>query len=215
MWNSIVAVVVAALSLLAGTAHPPLDDHLGDHFADGTKRLVEGSMVKGSSVTLVDLPVDFRRSATWAVALFDEAGLDMPALRYVHHGGDPVPCGGRAGVHHVVDGVSVIELCEPKPSTATEVMILHETAHAWAEHSLTDADRDAFQRLRGFSHWRNYEAVAWHENGTEQAAEILVWGLIDRPIRMIRINDAECGQLDAGYRVLTGQSPLHGFQDHC
>lgn len=216
MWNSsFIAAAIAILSLLTGTVHPPLDQVLGGHSSDTAKILVDGPIEKGSPVAVVDLPDDFRRSVMWAVGLFEEAGLDLPALRYIHHGGDPSPCRGRAGVHHVVGGVSVIELCEPEPSTATEVMILHETAHAWADHNLSDSDKVAFQQLRGFSHWRNYEMAAWHENGTEQAAEILVWGLIDRPIQMIRINDTGCEQLEAGFLVLTGEAPLHGFRDHC
>jgi hypothetical protein len=94
-------------------------------------------------------------------------------------------------------------------------MILHETAHAWIEHQLTPERKAAFRELRGWEHWRDYDAAAWHNNGTEQAAEIMVWGLIDRPLRMVRINQAGCGDLEAGYVTLTGQGPLHGFGDYC
>ena len=94
-------------------------------------------------------------------------------------------------------------------------MILHEIAHSWASVSLTEERKTDFQQLRGWQHWRDYEAAAWHENGTEQAAEIMVWGLIDRPMAIVRIYQTTCSDLDAGYRTLTGTAPLHGFEDMC
>jgi len=97
----------------------------------------------------------------------------------------------------------------------TQLMILHEMAHAWADRALTDERKASFQELRGWEHWRAHDEVAWHENGTEQAAEIMVWGLVDRPIPMLRIHQASCEELEAGYRTLTGAAPLHGFRDHC
>ena len=111
--------------------------------------------------------------------------------------------------------VSVIEICADELSFPTQGMVLHETAHAWAAHALTDDRKAQFQALRGFEHWRANDEVPWHENGTEQAAEILLWGLIDRPLAMVRINNTTCADLEAGFRTLTGQAPLHGFRDHC
>ena len=136
-------------------------------------------------------------------------------MRFMHHGGDTEPCLGRAGMHHPVEGVSVIEVCAIEASFATQVMILHETAHAWIDHQLTHERKAEFQVLRGWEHWRDYEGAAWHNNGTEQAAEIMVWGLIDRPLKMVRINQASCEELETGYVTLTGNSPLNGFRDYC
>ena len=163
----------------------------------------------------VDMPSDFVIAATWATDLFDEAGLALPSLRYVFHGDTPEPCRNRPGFRHMVDGLNVIEICSAEMSNATQGMILHETAHAFIDHTLTDERKAAFQELRGWTFWRNYEEAGWHENGTEQAAEIMVWGLIDRPLNMIRITQNSCDELDAGYRTLTGEAPLHGYRDAC
>jgi hypothetical protein len=65
------------------------------------------------------------------------------------------------------------------------------------------------------TYWRNYAEVPWHENGTEQAAEIMVWGLIDEPLGMARIYQTTCSDLEAGYRALTGTAPLNGLRDLC
>ena len=167
------------------------------------------------AVVMVDMPDHLREMAEWAVDLFEQADLDLPTLRFVHHMGATEPCRGRAGLHHVVDDVSVIEICATEADRATRVMILHETAHAWAAHDLAPERKSDFQELRGWTHWRDYEAAPWHENGTEQAAEIMVWGLIDEPLGMARIYQTTCSDLEAGYRALTGTAPLNGLRDLC
>jgi hypothetical protein len=80
---------------------------------------------------------------------------------------------------------------------------------------LTESRRAAFLRLRGLTEWRNDDPDRWHERGAEHAAEIMVWGLIDRPVRPVFIPDNTCADLLAGYVMLTGRSPLHGFTDRC
>jgi hypothetical protein len=172
-------------------------------------------MPADAAVEMVNMPAALADMAEWAVGLFDQAGLELPPVRFVHHGGDMDPCLGREGLHHSVDGVNVVEICATEASWPTQVMILHETSHAWTDGQLTPQRKAAFQELRGWEHWRDYEAAGWHNNGTEQAAEIMVWGLIDRPIRIARINQAGCDDLEAGYLTLTGQAPLNGFRDLC
>ena len=166
-------------------------------------------------VVMVDMPEALQDMAGWAVDLFDQASLELPVIRFVHHAGATKPCADRPGRHRFIDGVSVIDICATEPNKATRVMILHETAHAWAAHDLSPERKQEFQELRGWTYWRNHDAAPWHENGTEQAAEIMVWGLIDEPLGIVRIYDATCADLDAGYRALTGSAPLHGFRDLC
>ena len=49
-------------------------------------------------VEFVDLPADQVEIATWAVGLYDEAGLELPAIRFVSHGDDADACGGWFGL---------------------------------------------------------------------------------------------------------------------
>lgn len=209
MWNHVLATVIGINVLLSGSA--------GLSEADPVEVPVEAPVLvaEPAAVEMVNMPSEMAGMAEWAVDLFDQAGLELPPLRFVHHGGATEPCRGRAGLHHSVDGVSVIELCATEASFPNQVMILHESAHAWVDHQLTPERKDEFQDLRGWEHWRDYDAAAWHENGTEQAAEIMVWGLIDQPIRMIRIGQASCDELETGYVTLTEELPLNGFRDHC
>lgn len=201
MWDHVLAVVIAIGLALAVPAEPAMP--------------VEPPALEAPAVELIDVPPELAEMVYWAVDLFDQAGLELPPMRVIHHAADREPCRGRDGMHHAVDGVGVIELCATEASFPTQVMILHETAHAWIDHQLTVEQKAEFQKLRGWEFWRDYEAAAWHENGTEQAAEIMVWGLIDRPLRMIRIYQASCDELEAGYLTLTGQAPLNGFLDYC
>ncbi len=165
-------------------------------------------------VDVDDLPADLRRSVGWAIALFERADLTLPPLQFVHHGDDDLPCGGYRGVHEVRGARSVIGLCTTDTGPITDATILHELAHAWLEHHMPAARQADFQALRGYEHWRDH-GVGWGEQGCEQAAEILVWGLIDRPIGFVTFDDTGCDALDAGYRTLTGSAPLHGYRDLC
>ncbi len=205
MWNHLPRTVLSITAILAGT--------VGD--ASASTVVERHGQESPPQIEFVDMPTEFVAAAEWAIHLFDEAALDLPPIRYVFHGDSPEPCADRPGLRRSVGDVNVIEICTSEMSNATQGLILHETAHAWIDRNLSPGRKAAFQELRGWTYWRNYDAAAWHENGTEQAAEIMVWGLIDRPLAMVRINQNSCDELDAGYRVLTGQAPLHGYRDAC
>jgi hypothetical protein len=150
----------------------------------------------------------------WAHDLYDEAGLDLPPIDVVRHRSTD-PCQGRPGFHWHQDGRSRIDLCTRESGPAQEFLILHELAHAWDAHLLTDARREAFLRFRGLTAWRDDDLGRWHELGAEQAAEFIAWGLIDRPVRLVRFGPVTCDELAEGFRILTGSEPLHGFTSAC
>jgi hypothetical protein len=55
----------------------------------------------------------------------------------------------------------------------------------------------------------------WHDRGAEHAAEIIAWGLIDRPTRPGHIDQNSCEELLAAYTTLIGETPLHVFTEAC
>ena len=199
--RSVTALTVASLSFVL-----PVDE------GNATGPSTVAPETVGATVDATALPAPFADTVEWAVSLFGQAELELPPLRFEHHGDDREPCGGWMGVHRFDGERSTIGLCVTEVTPHVEATVLHETAHAWAAHSLTDERIAEFQQLRGWEEWR---ADKWHHSGSEQAAEILMWGLIDRPIGIVTINDHTCDALEAGYRTLTGQEPLHGFRDHC
>jgi hypothetical protein len=201
MWKILPNTVIALTSLLT--------------FGFVAQNEERPALARFEKIELVDIPEEFADMAHWAADLFEEAGLQLPPMRFVYHGDDQTPCSGWRGAHRHVDGRSTIDICTSDPGKVTAGLILHEAAHAWAAHELSDDRKADFQALRGWTYWSNHQDADWHENGSEQAAEMMVWGLIDRPVEIITINDHSCDDLDAGYRALTGQPPLHGYQDHC
>ena len=145
------------------------------------------------------------------IGLFDDAGLSLPSIRFVSFD-DPAECRGREGM--VVDRPEGLELrlCHNEATPTLEWVIIHELAHCWDRHELADDVRRAFVDLRGLPGWRE---GAWHERGAEHAAEVMVWGLIDRPVRPGHIDQNSCDELTDGYVTLTGREPLHGYCDLC
>jgi hypothetical protein len=174
-----------------------------------------------------DIPVDlYNASPTqaalveWALGRFAAAGLDPPALAAVTfppttlcrhgHTGLAISTGDR---YEVALCVTDDEICDEgdcsTPSLVAGRAVVHELAHVWTAATLSDADREAFLAARGLDAWTG-EDVAWADRGTEHAAEILTWGVMDPPVAVDRMPDAACDRLSAAYRALTGIAPLPG-----
>lgn len=145
----------------------------------------------------------------WAIGLYADAGLELPPLEFE---GYPTrePCRGGRGFYNGSRSPATIRICVP-----AESVFLHEIAHAWDDYALDDDRHEAFLELRNLEQWWDDSSTHWHMYGAEQAAQILVWGLIDRPIRIATIPDAGCADLWVGYVLLTGRPPLHGYTDLC
>jgi hypothetical protein len=173
-----------------------------------------GYLQSRPALELVGLDDTQSTMVTRAVALYAEAGLDLPPLVFV--AGDPVTgCGGHDGLHHPHDGWSEIDLCVDAETAAVFHTVLHEIAHAWATNDLDPQRKAAFMDQRDVTAWQDYETLAWEDNGTEQAAEIISWGVSDVPAPTVRIGEDSCAELLAGYEALTGVAPSYGLTDVC
>jgi hypothetical protein len=151
---------------------------------------------------------------TWATDLFDQAALPLPPVDFIHSETTDL-CSTREGLHRRTGDRSEIVICTDEAGPRAEFLVLHELAHAWDRHFLTDERRDAFLELRHLSVWQGPDPERWDEYGAEQAAEIVVWALMDRPIWPARITYESCADLRAAYETLTGSAPLHGFTEYC
>lgn len=128
-----------------------------------------------------------------AMDRFDTAGLALPALRiHVHPTTDG--CEGHVGLFSEDDAGSRIDLC-----TTVTGMILHELAHAWEHHAVSDATRQAFLDKTGLEAWSRSD-VDWEERGIEAAAQVIAWGLMDIPIT----NPGAFSDQLAQFELLTG-----------
>ena len=111
-----------------------------------------------------------REAADWAVAHFADARLELPELVIAIHASDEA-CEGFDGAFRAGEIPARLDVCNPH-----RLIILHELAHAWDHHTLTDALRQDFMDLRGLSAW-NDAGTPWKERGIEDLAEVIVWGL--------------------------------------
>ena len=157
-----------------------------------------------------------RRAADEALSLFAQADLPLPVLE-IHRHHDLGPCDGFEGLHRSSGERSIIDICTVETGDYEERMLIHELGHAWSEHFLTNDHKRAFQDLRGWTTWLDYKRAKWEDNGAEQAAEIIVWGLEDHPAfaYVVKISPNGCKDLHNGYVALTGREPLHGYTQPC
>ena len=152
-------------------------------------------------------------AVAWAQDRYREAGLSLPDMRISFHA-DTRPCEGARGGHLLEDDVSRVFICITEQGSTRELQIkrvlLHEFAHAWDHHALTDELRSKFMSYKGFPGWSL--EVPYDERASEDAAEIITWGLMDRPILLNSLHGIWSWEerLD-GYRILTGSAPPHGY----
>ncbi|MCP3994600.1 MAG: DUF3387 domain-containing protein [bacterium] len=185
-------------------------NHLAEAYRLATGRDVPGKSAHKAN-TRIDLTDEVDALVEEALDLFSAAGLDLPEIDII--GFDSIDeCFGRSGAAIHSDRRTEIHLCVDGTGIADDWVVIHELAHAWDHNTLDSTTRQAFLDLRGLDSWRDGE---WHERGAEHAAEIIVWGLIDRSVKPGRINQNSCSELLTGYETLTGGAPLHGHTDAC
>jgi hypothetical protein len=101
-----------------------------------------------------------------------------------------------------------IDLCTKESSEDyARKYALHEIAHAWAETNLDPGVMRRFIEARGLDAW-NDKRFPWKERGTEQAAEIIAWGLGDGEIAPALGEPLESKALAGLYDLLTGRAPI-------
>lgn len=135
-----------------------------------------------------------RELVAWATSRFDAAGLVFPSVAFIFRD-DLSECDGHVGLFYPESHLLLLCRLDKKS-------MLHELAHAWAADNLDADARDAFVRFRNLDNWNDHE-TSWDERGTEHAAEILTWGLMDRNMLVPWITESASGQKQGTYRLLT------------
>jgi hypothetical protein len=152
----------------------------------------------------------------WALGRFTESRLDLPEVKIQFHPSS-LECLGREGIYFLK--TQSLQMCSLSKRT-----MLHELAHAWADHAMNSEERQAFIDYRGLESW-NARDEAWAQRATEHIAEIIAWALMDVPIhvpdlvvdedgttetvyRLVLIPDSEVETLADAYRIITGADPI-------
>jgi len=135
--------------------------------------------------------------ARWAVARFERAGIEPPAVA-IHFHADASGCGGHLG--YAEDGR--VDVCTVLVNEMARRNLLHEMGHIWIDQNVSREERERFLELRGLLSW-NASSADWSERGYEQGAEIMAWGLGTR-ILTAQIPNNDPAQLAAAFEILTG-----------
>lgn len=166
-------LALTAAALLALGAHLPAPGSAGTH------NYVE--TVPARQTETVDPPGIYGADAEFAAVIesaidrFDSVGLNLPDLRIYYHS-DPSGCPGATAQFNQDGSGTRVDLC-----TQVEYTLLHELAHAWEYHTMSNATRQAYLELTGLPTWADPE-VDWEDRGIESAATAIAWGLLETPI---------------------------------
>jgi hypothetical protein len=154
----------------------------------------------------------------WALGRYATAGLPVPAPRSVAfppsvncvlHAGLAIDTGAGVDIQLCFDEAETCSGGECAATTDAQSTLLHELGHVWTVQYLDDATRAAFLEVRELEAW-SAPGVSRDELGTEHAAEILAWALLESDTWPARLPDNDCEDLAAGYRILTGMDPPRG-----
>lgn len=149
---------------------------------------------------------------------FVSTGLTPPSVDFIFHP-STFDCYGHVGHYYVK--TDTIHVCRLDKSA-----MLHELAHAWLHENLAAATITAFIRSRNLTSW-NAQDGSWKVRGTEHAAEIIAWALLDRnrlvrwvdedrveSYRLLTIPNSSPAELADGFELLTGKEPSERLLDN-
>ena len=144
------------------------------------------------------------RAIDWSIRRYREAGLEgMPDLDVYLHRSDE-PCDGGLGLYFA----GRIDLCTKASSEPYQrKFALHEMAHGWIEANVSTEVLQRFMDLRGIAAW-NDRSFDWKQRGTEQAAEVVTWGLGEGEIAPLLPEITDPETLARLFRLLTDLEPI-------
>jgi len=217
----VAAALAAALCLATGSTGGVAAAAASENSATAVRRAhrVGAPIVRRHHVPTTSLTDRQWSMVAWARDRFEAAGLDLPPVD-VTFPADRAGCHGTDGRWEHRDGEAdriMVCITHDKPTVEDEWQrrtLVHELAHAWAGSTLDETDRQHFLALRGLAAW-NDPSDEWGRRGTEHAAEIISWGIIDQQIHLWKLPNATCPAMTAGYRLLTGMMPATGVEESC
>lgn len=139
------------------------------------------------------------RGREWAIGRFDTAGLDRPPVSHITFPPTEACASGISGMTYSSTETSNIHICTLSDAFTEATggpldarhTLLHELGHAYNAAFVDETTRQAFLALRDLDDWND---EVWQDSGNEQAAEILMWGLIENPL-VHRIPGTSCAEL--------------------
>jgi hypothetical protein len=168
--------------------------------------LLSGGIIMTTSDSAIVVSADTpeqRSLAAWALERYERAGLALPSLTIDFAGRDQAACDGSPARTYF-DETPMVKMC-----WNDRFMLLHELGHVWVAQNVPPAEHDAFMQMRDdVSVWTG-TAVPWSERGFEHAANVIAWGLLEKPYPISRTYPNDKESLLTAFEFLTGREPLH------
>ncbi len=154
-----------------------------------------------------------------SITLFEIAGLELPDDIVVSFHGDTEPCRGNLGLSTEEDGVSRVRVCWSHENPGVEARLqtqalVHELAHVWVGGALDDEAKAAFVEFSGAETWRHVD-TEWNDRGTERAADLITWALLDPAVLFVDFSDMSCQTWAPAYELLTRTPAPAPLSDAC
>ncbi len=188
--SRIPALLLAAVCLIAITD--------SDGQVEATNHAT-GDALGIASVTIRDATTSQVIRLGEAFQAFEAAGLelDLPGLE-IRFFTDDETCGAEHGLFYTSEDAWHIHICPTEVDSVYE----HELAHAWELAHVTDAQRQAFMRMLGYTSW-SARSLPWSERGVEGAASVIERGVAGLPLPPV-LGVKEVSRMRA-YELLTGR----------
>lgn len=183
-----------------------------DTYPLGGPTVVADPVLSGSveGVDVYNANQDQIELVAWALDRFASVGLAAPPVTHVTFPPTAACAEGFSGMSYHTDTDGHIDVCTSptqlvaqqngRVPLAPQRTILHELGHLWIAEHVGTASRRAFLDMLDLEAW---SGVGWESNGSEQGAEILMWGLMDTQIEP-RVPDTSCVDRADAFELLTG-----------
>ncbi len=150
---------------------------------------------------------------------FSTAGMAAPTHVVPSFHDSIEACNGNLGLSTVEDGVARVRVCWSHEDPMVELLLqeqalMHELAHAWAKINVDDARRDAFVEFSGSASW-DLAADSWNARGTERAADLVTWALLDPSVLFIDFAEMSCQTWAPAFELLTSAPAPAQLSEAC
>lgn len=155
---------------------------------------------------------------TDAHELYGAAGLTLPEPVRITFHDSLEPCAGNLALYTNELSPSV-RVCWTHENPAVERRVrtralVHELAHAWVDGNVDDRTKLAYLLFTGLDSWRDRDEE-WTERGTEHAAELITWAVLDPEVSWIDFATESCHRWPIAYSLLTGEASTEALEKAC
>lgn len=173
-------------------------------------------MAGGQTIELYSSNPEREALVVWSFERFEAPGLAAPKIDQIIFEPSRL-CGDFSGVAHLDAVGNTVYYCVhdiacessscDRFTDVAKLSMLHELAHSWLEANLDTQSRQTILDLTKTTSWHDRSAP-WDQRGIEWAAEILAWGLLDRPMELLRLGFPSCDLRRTVFRVLANEEPM-------